>query len=254
MSLAEGSPSGTTAFTFTVSLSNPVASNVTVDYATANGTATTADNDYTGASGTVTFTAGGALTQSVTVNVSKDSKVEADETFLVNLSNARFGGATDATRAAITDSQGVGTILNDEQVPQLSIGTPAAITEGDTGSKNLTFTVTLSASSSETVTVNYATSNGTATAGSDYTSTSETLTFDPGVTSQPINVPILGDYAIEGNGTFTVTLSGAVNANINTGAATGTIQDDDVAGADGHGDLGSSDERSGRDGDVHGET
>ena len=75
--LAEGSPSGTTAFTFTVSLSNPVASNVTVDYATANGTATTADSDYTAASGTVTFTAGGALTQTVTVNVTKDSKVEA---------------------------------------------------------------------------------------------------------------------------------------------------------------------------------
>jgi hypothetical protein len=117
VTLAEGSPSGTTAFTFTVSLSNLVASNVTVDYATANGTATTADSDYTAASGTLTFTAGGGLTQTVTVNVTKDSKVEANETFVVNLGNAKFGGATDATRAAITDNQGVGTITNDDWFP-----------------------------------------------------------------------------------------------------------------------------------------
>jgi uncharacterized delta-60 repeat protein len=117
VSLAEGSPSGTTAFTFTVSLGLPVASNVTVDFATANGTATTADNDYTAAGGTLTFTAGGALTQTVTVYVNKDSKVESDETFYVNLSNAKFGGVTDAARAAITDSQGKGTIWNDDALP-----------------------------------------------------------------------------------------------------------------------------------------
>ena len=114
--------------------------------------------------------------------------------------------------------------------PMLNVSTPAAITEGNTGSKNLTFTVTLSASSAQTVTVNYATSNGTATAGSDYTATSNTLTFTSGQTSKQINVPILGDYAIEGDETFTMMLSAAANATIGTDMATGTIQNDDVAG------------------------
>jgi hypothetical protein len=133
VSLAEGSPSGTTAFVFTVSLSNAVASNVTVDYATADGTATTADGDYTAASGTVTFTAGGALAQTVTVNVTRDSKPEGDETFFVNLSNARFGGATDATRAAITDGQGVGTILNDDAGMTVGVSvSPTSVAEDGT--------------------------------------------------------------------------------------------------------------------------
>ena len=114
-------------------------------------------------------------------------------------------------------------------LPTLSIN-DVTLVEGDSGSKNLTFTVALSASSSQTVTVNYATSNGTATAGSDYTASSGILTFTSGQTSQQINVPILGDYAIEGNETFTMTLSGAANATVGMGTATGTIQNDDVAG------------------------
>jgi hypothetical protein len=114
--------------------------------------------------------------------------------------------------------------------PVLNISTPAAITEGNTGSKWLWFTVTLSSSSFQTVSVNYATSNGTATAGSDYTATSNALLFSPGQTSEQVYVPILGDYAIEGDETFTMTLSGAVNATIGTSKATGTIQNDDVAG------------------------
>ena len=112
--------------------------------------------------------------------------------------------------------------------PSLVIGSPAAIAEGDAGSKLLTFTVALSAATSRTVTVNYATLNGTATAGSDYTGVSGVLTFDPAATSRTISVPILGDREIEGTQTFTVVLSGASNATIGTGSATGVIQDDDV--------------------------
>jgi hypothetical protein len=125
VTLAEGSAGGTTAFTFTVSSSNAVASSVTVNYATADGTATEADSDYTAASGTVTFTAGGALTKTVTVYVTQDGKVEANETFYVNLSNAKFGGVADATRAAITDSQALGTITNDDVSPTVSIAAVA---------------------------------------------------------------------------------------------------------------------------------
>ncbi len=115
-------------------------------------------------------------------------------------------------------------------LPQLSIATPAAITEGDTGTKNLTFTVSLSASSSQMVTVNYATSNGTATAGSDYTFTSGTLNWAPRDTSaKTINVPVNGDTTVEPDETFYVTLSNASNATLSASQGVGTIQNDDMA-------------------------
>jgi hypothetical protein len=78
---------------------------VTVDYATADNTATIADNDYVSATGTITFTPG-LTQQSVTITINGDTNHEANETFLVNLSNP--------TNAGIADGQGVGTILNDE--------------------------------------------------------------------------------------------------------------------------------------------
>ena len=86
------------------------------------------------------------------------------------------------------------------------------MTEGDTGSLNATFTVTLTPASTQTVTVGYATANGTATAGSDYTAASGTLTFAPGATTQTVAVGVLGDLLDEANETFTVNLSGPVNA------------------------------------------
>ena len=73
------------------------------------------------------------------------------------------------------------------------------------------------------VTIGYATSNGTATAGTDYTATTGTLTFAPGVTSQQITVPILADTAVEAGETFTVTLSNPSGATLTTATATGTI-------------------------------
>jgi hypothetical protein len=89
--------------------------------------------------------------------------------------------------------------------------------------------VILLPASPRTVTVQYATSNGTATVGSDYVGTNGTLTFALGQTSQTINVPIVGDLSIEQDETFSVTLSNPVNASIAADAATGTIQNDDQA-------------------------
>jgi hypothetical protein len=107
VSMAEGN-SGTTAFNFTVSMDAAQAAPVTVDFATADGTATQ-PSDYASSSGTVTF-APGVTTQPVTVQVNGDTAVEPNETFNVNLSNA-------TGNAAITDAQGVGTIVNDDSVP-----------------------------------------------------------------------------------------------------------------------------------------
>jgi hypothetical protein len=113
-------------------------------------------------------------------------------------------------------------------LPTLSINNVSQ-NEGNSGTTPFTFTVTLSAASASTVTVNYATADGTATAPSDYASTSGVLTFNPGVTTQTVTVNVVGDTNVEPNETFTVNLSSPSNATIATGTGTGTIVNDDSA-------------------------
>jgi hypothetical protein len=110
-------------------------------------------------------------------------------------------------------------------------GDPVSVVEGNTGATQAVFTVKLSEPSTKTVTVNYATANGTATAGSDYTAKSGTLTFAPGTTSMTIAVTVLGDTLVEGNETFTLALSGPVNAVLGNSQVAGTIVDDDSSAA-----------------------
>lgn len=103
-----------------------------------------------------------------------------------------------------------------------------AVAEGDSGTVSLPLEVTLSASSTDTVTVDYATADDSATAGSDYTATSGTLTFNPGDTSKTINVTVAGDIDGELDETFLVNLSNPSNAIIADGQAVATIQGDDL--------------------------
>ena len=115
-------------------------------------------------------------------------------------------------------------------VPLLSIN-DVTVTEGNSGTTNATFTVTLSAPSSQPVTVVAQTANGTALAGSDYTATGPTtLTFEPGSTTHTFSVPILGDTAVEPDETFTVTLSSSTYATLGKAQGTATIQNDDESG------------------------
>ncbi|WP_273455061.1 Calx-beta domain-containing protein, partial [Nevskia ramosa] len=219
-SISEGN-SGTTNLSFTVSLSSAASSVVTVPYTTADGTATTADNDYVAGSGTVSFPAG-STSQTLNVSINGDTKFESDETFVVNL------GAPSG--AALGRGQAVGTIVNDDtSTPTLSIA-DASTQEGNAGTKNLPFTVTLSPASTTTVTVKATTSNGTATSGSDYNGGTLTITFAPGETTKTGNVGIRGDTDSEPDETFFVTLNtptgGAV---LGRSQATGTILNDDVA-------------------------
>src|SRR4029077_20978214 len=101
------------------------------------------------------------------------------------------------------------------------------VTEGNTGVTSATFTVTLSAAYDVNVTVNYATANGTATAGSDYQAASGTLTFAPGETSKTVPIQVIGDRLAEANETFVVNLSGPTNATITDGQGVGTVVDDE---------------------------
>ena len=203
--------------TVTVSLSRATNEEVTVEYATSNGTAT-AGSDYTSASGTLTFTSGQSSAETFTVAITTDTTDEADETFTVTLSEV-------SDSATIDDGTGVVTITDDDAAPGLSIG-DVSVSE-DVSAGKAVFTVSLSAASGRQVTVEYATSNGTATAGSDYTSASGTLTFSAGDTSETVEVSVTNDSADEADETFTVTLSNATNASISDAAATGTITDND---------------------------
>ena len=99
--------------------------------------------------------------------------------------------------------------------------------EGDSGQTAFTFTVSLPNADSHSVTVNYATADGTASAGSDYVATSGTLTFAPGQTSQTITVFVNGDRMDEPDETFLVKLSNPTNAAIGRSQGTGTIVNDD---------------------------
>jgi hypothetical protein len=212
--------SGTTTFTFTVSLSAPAQTGgVTFDIATQDNTATVADNDYVARSLTAQTIPAGQQTYTFDVTVNGDTNIEPNETFFVNVTNV--------TGATIAKGQGVGTIQNDDS-PTLSIN-DVSLSEGNSGTTAFTFTVTLSQASNQTVTVDYATANGTATAGSDYQSTSNTLTFNPGDTSKQITVLVNGDTLVEPDETFFVNLSSASGANISTGQGVGTIQNDDTA-------------------------
>jgi uncharacterized delta-60 repeat protein len=96
------------------------------------------------------------------------------------------------------------------------------------GALNAVFTVTLSPASAQTVTVDFATSDGTATAGSDYTAEARTLTFSPGETTVRAPVLLHGDIDVEPDETLFVSLSNATNATIADSEGTGTIANNDV--------------------------
>ena len=216
VTVVEGN-SGTTNAVFTVTLSNPSSTTITVDYATSDGSATTADNDYVAiATSTLSF-APGETSKAVSVTVNGDTRKEGDETFNVDLSNA-------SVNASIGDNLGVGTIQDDDTVPQIEISN-VTVTEGGTA----TFTVTLDHPSQSTITVDYATVDGTAVAGSDYTSATGTVTFNPGVTSQQFNVNTSDDNITEPTETFFVNLTNATNASIANSQGIGTINDNDAA-------------------------
>jgi Ca2+-binding RTX toxin-like protein len=99
------------------------------------------------------------------------------------------------------------------------------VVEGQPGQGSALFTVTLSQASTSTVTVKFATSNGSAIAGSDYTSSNGTLTFTPGQTTKTIAIPILNNNINEPNETFNVVLSNPSNAVLSDATGVGTISD-----------------------------
>ncbi|MFN5783542.1 MAG: putative Ig domain-containing protein, partial [Novosphingobium sp.] len=210
---------GITNATVTVSLSAPAGpGGVTFNITTANGSAT-AGSDYVAQSLTAQTIPAGSSTYVFTVLLNGDLLNEPSETFFVNV--------TGVINAVVVDGQGVGTIGNDDPVPSLSIN-DVTVVEGNAGTVNAVFTVTLNAASGQTVAVNFATADGTATQPADYTSTAGTLTFTSGQTTRTITVPVIGETVPEANETFFVNISGATNATLSDNQGLGTVTNDDV--------------------------
>lgn len=206
--------------TFTVSLNHASGKAISVMYATSDDSAT-AGQDYTATSGTVNIPVGNT-SATFTVPILNDTIDEGnDEQFLVTLSSP--------TNASLADAQGVGTIVDDETVNIYMENTAVAIAEN---SGNAQLSVRLSRASTEVVTVEYASADGTAIAGEDYTAVSGTLTFTIGMTETAILLPLTNDAVYEDDETAAITLSNPQsNANVNLTPAndttTVTITNDD---------------------------
>ncbi|HKG58451.1 MAG TPA: Calx-beta domain-containing protein, partial [Pyrinomonadaceae bacterium] len=198
-----------------------VSATTSVNFATSDGTAT-AGSDYTATSGTLTF-APGELSKDVSIPILNDNVFEnGNETFNLTLS-----GPTGA--AILTTPDSTITVVDNDFRPSLSVSSSARIGEGDSGTQTVAVNITLSNLTVQAVTVNFATANGTATAGNDYVATSGTVTIPAGSLSATVNVTINGDTTVEPNETFTLTLSNPTNVNfISNAVAQVTIINDDT--------------------------
>lgn len=214
--VTEGTGSNANA-TLTVTLSAPSASPVTVNYRTYDGTAS-AGSDYVGQPLTTLVFNPGETTKTLAIPVIGDSLDEDDENFSVRIS---------AQGAKIADQEGVVTITDDDAASLLNIGGVTAA-EGNSGTIPFNFVVSVVPVSGKPITVQYATQDGTAVAGSDYTAKTGTLTIPANTASGTIAIPVVGDQILEGNENFFVKLSNATNARIGQSLGRGTITNDDL--------------------------
>jgi uncharacterized protein len=169
--------------------------------------------------GSVSF-ADGETTQTIVLNIDGDVGPEGDEDFTVTLSNA--------SGAALADAAATGTIVNDDGPPPLVTVGDVSVTELDSGTSLMTFTVTRTGGT-HAFSVDYDTADGTATAGQDYVATSGTLDFAVDEMSQTVSVTINGDTDPELSETLQLVLSNATSpALIGDDTGIGTILADDV--------------------------
>jgi uncharacterized repeat protein (TIGR01451 family) len=220
LSLTEPDSGSLSNATFLIKLSSASGSPVTVQVDTADITAK-AGIDYSATSQILTF-APGATSKTFVVPVIGDRLFEQTENFAVNLSNA--------TGASVSSNFGVGAILDNDPQIFLSVS-DATVIEGDSGTSDAIFQVTLSAPCEAAVTVNYATADHTATSGTDYSATSGMLTIPAGQTTGVIRVPVLGDHQAEPyEKFFFLNLSSPAYASLTKTSATATIRDQDSPG------------------------
>lgn len=205
---------------FKVNLDKPSTKTITVNFRTTDNTATSGE-DYVSRTGTLTFLPG-QVSKTVGVKVNGERIVENDEYLYLYLDQP--------ANATISNPWGQGKIINDDvnDFPQVSVK-EVSLTEGNSGTTNAIFAVSLSKASTQNVTIDYQTSDYTALGGSDYQAKSGTITFLPGQLTKNIAVPVIGDTVPEPTEYFLLGLANAVNANIQDNYlwAYGTVQDND---------------------------
>jgi parallel beta-helix repeat protein len=209
-----GEGAGTDVFTLALSAA-PIA-NVTVSFNTGSQLQPIADAVFTPANW--------SSPRLITVEAVDDAVAEGSHTGAV----AMTASSADPVYQGLA-IPGVAVTIVDNEVPSLSID-PAQATEGAGVDVPMTFTVHLTPSATQDVTVEWVVEDGTAQVGSDINVADRAgrLTFRAGESTKPLEIRILGDYAVEQTEIFTVRLQHAANATIGTAAATGTIVDDDV--------------------------
>ena len=213
--------SGTTPATFVVELSGPAPASPAVSFSYATSSApdatATAGTDYVATSGGPITFAPGETQKQVTVLVNGDTVDEQQEFFYLDILNVQ-----NATPSSI---RAKGFIVDDDG-PTISIN-DVSITEGNSGTKAATFTLTLSGPSVEAIAIRATTAPGTATASTDYNPVNSVVIFQPGTVTRTIDVDIIGDTTPEPDETFFVNLSEPFGTTIADGQGVGTILDDD---------------------------
>jgi hypothetical protein len=191
-----------------------------VSYSTQDGTAK-AGVDYTAKSGLVTFNVG-EVSKIIDIPILNDTLHENDEAFTVVLTDL----PPDVTLG--TPSTTTVTIKDDDPLPKFSIS-DFQTTEGNSGTKDFTFNVTMSAASSFDTSVDFFTDTDSPS-DNDYQNVSGTLTFVAGETQKTIVVKVNGDTLLEEDEAFLVKLTNPTNAEIGKGQGNGIIINDDTEG------------------------
>jgi hypothetical protein len=206
---------------FNVTLSEPASQTVRVNFRAEpyflNNNVSTADVDFQSISGTLTFEPG-TTTQTVSIPVKDDGVDELDEAFALILSVP--------INAVIHDARGIGTILDGDAPPAVTIE-DASAAEDYASYHGVAFTVTLSEASAKPIEVQYQTLDGTATSPSDYYGRSDKLVFAAGETRKTLSITSRSDKLYEPDETFFVNLTGTTNATIADGQGQGTLVNDD---------------------------
>jgi Calx-beta domain len=156
----------------------------------------------------------------VTVSVTGDSVDEADETLHLMLLSP--------SNAALADAQGLGTIVDDDATPSVSIA-DLTVTEGNSGVTPAPLVVSLSNPSSQSVDVGFETDDATATAPGDYVAKTGTVSIGAGQLQATIEIGVVGDTVNESNEDYSVFLTSTTNATLSDGVGVGTIANDDRA-------------------------
>ncbi|QDT13384.1 VCBS domain-containing protein [Planctomycetes bacterium K23_9] len=243
----EGNPGPVTSYTFNVNRNGTISEPgdltdlnddtestepTTVDWEIDFMSSTAALDDFVATSGSVSF-GPGEFSKPVTVTIADDADVELDEDFTVKLVTSSPANTNpNLDTITITDGVESATILNDDSLA-ISVGDATAVAEGNGGTTNASFDITLSGSSTETISVSYTTADDSASAPNDYATQSNVVTFLPGETTKTIDVVVNGDTDIEADESFFVNLStplvnGVANADvtIDDGQGVGSITDD----------------------------